>query len=152
MMIVLSHRLMKQYYHSTNDWGFLLLLLLFNYTFWYHSYIPASFSLLIFFTSLTRTLTDAKGNSSVDNFNQEYSKIWDFLTLWDYDDTEPKGGLGWCHVTWSQFSVSYHVQIITIISQLNYTLESFTSSLMFQRGKNAILALFPLKGDYKFLE
>ena len=101
MMIVLSHRLMKQYYHSTNSWVFFLLL--FNYTFWYHSYILASFSLLIFFTSLTRTLNDAKGNSSVDNFNQDYLKISEIFLLWDYDGTQPRGGLGWCHVTWSQF-------------------------------------------------
>ena len=102
MMIVLFHRLMKQCYHSTNNWVFFLLLLLFNYTFWYHSYILASFSLFIFFTSLTRTLNDAKGNSSVENFNQEYLKISEISLLWDYDGTQPKGDLGWCHVTWSQ--------------------------------------------------
>ena len=64
----------------------------------------------------------------------------------------PNQEVAWVDAMWLDLSsVSHHVQMITI-SQLNYTLESFTSSVMFLRGKDAILTLFPLKGDYKFLE
>lgn len=89
---------------------------------------------------------------TVNNFNQEYLKICKF----PYPGIImiPDQEVVWVDVIWISLgnSFGHHVQIITMINQLNYILESFTSPGMFQRGKDAMLTLFSLNRDHKFLE